>query len=38
MEEKEWNEKFKRARRIINILGIIVGVGFITAALIIYFA
>jgi hypothetical protein len=38
MAEKDWNEKFKRARRIINILGIIIGVGFIAAALIIYFA
>lgn len=33
--EEAWNKKFKRARTIINIIGIAIGVGFITAAIII---
>ena len=30
-------DHFKKQKRIINILGIVIGVGFITAALLIYF-
>jgi len=32
--EEDWNKRFRRARRIINILGIIIGAGFIIACII----
>lgn len=31
------NDKYKKQRRIINILGIVIGVEFLTACLLIYF-
>ena len=32
--EEDWNKRFKRAKRIINIIGIVIGVGFLIACII----
>lgn len=33
--EQDWNKRYKRARTIIQIAGIVIGVAFLTAAIII---
>ena len=32
--EEDWNKRYSRARKIINIIGIVIGVGFLIAAII----